>query len=357
MASFPRPSWRRVAVLALAGAGVAIGARLIRPQLPPPNLASGNGRLEAVEIDVATRTAGRIAAITVQEGEPVVAGQIVARMDTAMLEAELREAQAEGRRAASAVETASSTVLQRAHEWQAARATLQERQADLLRVRKRYERVGQLVGSGALPSEELDNTSAALQAARAAVTHAQADVAAAGTAVASARSLVVASQRSVEAASARIERLQADIRDGMLRSPGRGRVQFRIAEPGEVLGAGGKVLSLLDLGDVHMTFFLPTAQAGRVRIGSEARLVLDAAPQYVIPARITYVADVAQFTPRTVETAAEREKLMFRVKARVDPEVIRTYEPLVKTGLPGVAWVRLDPAIPWPERLSVRLPP
>ncbi len=331
-------------------------ARLIRPQPSPPNLASGNGRIEAVEIDIATRTAGRISAITVEEGEAVAAGQIVARMDTDTLEAELREAQAERRRADSTVETATSTVRQREHEWRAAQATLQERQADLERVRKRFERVGRLVGSGALPSEEYDNASAALDSARAAVSHAQADVAEAATAIATARSQVVASERSVDAAKARMERLRADITDATLRSPIHGRVQFRIAEPGEVLGAGGKVLNILDLADVHMTFFLPTAQAGRVRIGSEARLILDAAPQYVIPARISFVADVAQFTPRTVETAEEREKLMFRVKARVDPDVLQRYEPWVKTGLPGVAWVRLDASIPWPDRLTVRLP-
>jgi ABC-2 type transport system permease protein len=100
-------------------------------------------------------------------------------------------------------------------------------------------------------------------------------------------------------------------------------VQYRIAEPGEVMGEGGRVLNLVDLSDVYMTFFLPTAQAGRVTLGSEVRLVLDAAPQYVIPARATFVADVAQFTPKTVETQIEREKLVFRIKAHIPPDFER----------------------------------
>lgn len=357
MPRLPRLSRRSLAALGLLGGAIAIGARLLRPLPPPPHLASGNGRIEAVEIDIATRTAGRIDAILVDEGDPVSSGQIVGRMDTETLDAALREAQAERRRAVSTVETARSTVRQREDEWRAARATLAERQADLERVRKRFVRVRALVASGALSNEDFDNGSAALDSARAAVSHARADLEAAATSIATARSEVVASQESVDATRARIERLRADIDDALLRSPRAGRVQFRIAQPGEVLSAGGKVLNILALDDVHMTFFLPTVQAGRVGLGSEARLILDAAPRYVIPARITYVADVAQFTPRTVETAEEREKLMFRVKARVDPALLRKYEQRVKSGLPGVAWVRLDPSIPWPERLQVRLPP
>lgn len=123
-----------------------------------------------------------------------------------------------------------------------------------------------------------------------------------------------------------------------------------------MLGPGGKVLNLIDLGDVYMTFFLPTASAGRVRIGAESRLVLDAAPQFVIPAHVSYVADVAQFTPKTVETAEEREKLMFRIKAQIDPSLLKKYIRSAKTGLPGIAYVRLDDRSEWPAHLQVRLP-
>ncbi len=129
-------------------------------------------------------------------------------------------------------------------------------------------------------------------------------------------------------------------------------MQYRVAQPGEVLSAGGRVLNLVDLGDVFMTFFLPTAQAGRVMMGSEARIVLDAAPQYLIPAKVTFVADVAQFTPKTVETNEERQKLMFRIKAHISPELLRKYIKLVKTGVPGVAYVQLDPQAKWPGRLQ-----
>ena len=90
--------------------------------------------------------------------------------------------------------------------------------------------------------------------------------------------------------------------------------------------------------------------------GAEVRLVLDAVPQFVIPAKVTYVSDVAQFTPKTVETAQERQKLTFRIKAHIDRGLLEKYVRDVKTGLPGVAYVQLDPQTAWPANLEVKLP-
>ena len=160
---------------------------------------------------------------------------------------------------------------------------------------------------------------------------------------------------AVDAAKAAIESINADLNDSVLKAPRDGRVQYRVSQPGEVLAAGGRVLNMVDLGDVYMTFFLPTADAGRVAIGAEVRLVLDAIPQYVIPAKATFVADVAQFTPKTVETEEERQKLMFRIKAHIAPELLRQHIEHVKTGLPGMAYVQLDPAATWPDNLKIKL--
>ena len=152
------------------------------------------------------------------------------------------------------------------------------------------------------------------------------------------------------------EKIKTDIEEAVLRSPRAGRVQYRTAEPGEVLPAGGKLLTVLDLTDVYMTFFLPETVAGKVALGAEARLVLDAAKQYVVPAKISFVASAAQFTPKTVETATEREKLVFRVKAQIDPELLQKHRDQVKTGLPGVAYVKIAPTAQWPVSLEVKLP-
>jgi len=167
---------------------------------------------------------------------------------------------------------------------------------------------------------------------------------------------VAESRASIEAAKAAADKIRTDIDDATLKAPRGGRVQYRTAEPGEVLPAGGKVLTVLDLSDVYMSFFLPTTVAGKVAIGAEVRLVLDAIPQYVIPAKISFVDSAAQFTPKAVETSSERQKLVFRCKAQIDQEVLRKYRTQVKTGLPGVAYVTLDAAAQWPEQLQVKLP-
>ena len=192
------------------------------------------------------------------------------------------------------------------------------------------------------------------QGARAAVAAAEAQLAASDAAIGFAKAMVVDAEAAVDAARAAIESITTDINDSTLKSPRPGRVQYRVAQPGEVLSGGGRVLNLVDLGDVHMTFFLPTAQAGRIAIGADARIVLDAAPQYVIPAKISFVADVAQFTPKTVETEEERLKLMFRIKAQISPELLKKYIQHVKTGLPGIAYVRLSPDAAWPANLPAK---
>ena len=321
----------------------------------PAGIASGNGRIEATEIDVSTKASGRIREILVNEGDFVTAGQVLARMDTAQLEAQRRQAEAQLKRALISVDTARSLVEQREAERTAAQATIAQRQAELDAAEKRLARSSQLVKTNAVSQQTVDDDRASEESSKAAVAAAQAQLAAAEAAIGSAKATVVDAEAAVDAARAAIESIVADIDDSTLVSPRDGRVQYRVAQPGEVLSAGGRVLNLVDLGDVYMTFFLPTAQAGRVEIGSEVRLVLDAIPQYVIPAKVSFVADVAQFTPKTVETEEERQKLMFRIKAQIPPELLRKYIRYVKTGLPGMAYVRLDPDAAWPASLSGNL--
>lgn len=340
----------------VAGGGASILWQALRPKPLAAGFASSNGRIEAVEIDVAAKSAGRLDQVLGDEGDFVVQGQVLALMDTDVLSAQLSEAKADLRKATNAVETAQSTVTQRRSERTAAEAVVVQRSAQRKDARQHRRRQEQLFVKGAVSAQDLDDARAASYGAEAVVASARATVAASRAAITTASSQVVEAQSSVAAARARIEGIRSNIADSQLRAPRAGRVQYRVAQPGEVLAAGGKVLNLVDLSDVSMTFFLPTDQAGRVRLGAEVHLVLDAAPQLVIPARVTFVADVAQFTPKTVETAVERQKLMFRIKARIDPALLKRHIRSVKTGLPGMAYVRLDPRVPWPAALAVKVP-
>ena len=345
-------------LILVIGAGVAgyFGWQSFQPAPLPAGFAKSNGRIEATEVDIATKIPLRIKELLVDEGDMVSAGQVVAYMDTETLQAQRREAQAKLGQAISAVQSAKSTLAQRQSEKDAAEAAVLQREAVHDLATKNLQRAEELAPKGGIAREQVDTRRASLYDSRSAVAAAKANVAAADAAIATAQSFIITAEANVEAAKATVERIQSDIDDSTLKAPRAGRVQYRVAQAGEVLQSGGKVLNMIDLSNVYMTFFLPTDSAGRVKLGAEARIVLDAAPQFVIPAKVTFVADVAQFTPKTVETATERQKLTFRIKARILPEILEKYVHDVKTGLPGVAYVQLDPQAPWPADLEVRLP-
>lgn len=315
-------------------------------------IASGNGRIEAAEIDIAARTPGRLSDVLVKEGDFVEIGTVVARMDIEQLTAQKREAEAQLARARISIDTARSVVNQRQAEKEAALAVVAQNEVALQSAQKRLVRSEQLSRSGTMSEQALDDDRSRVETAKASLSAAKAQVAATDAAIGAARSNVIDAEASVDAARATVERVEVDMRDAELKAPRSGRIQYLLARPGEVVAAGGRVLNMLDVSDVYMTFFLPTAMAGRIAIGSDVRIVLDAAPQSAIPARISFVSDVAQFTPKTVETEQERQKLMFRLRAQVQKELLQTYLAQVKTGLPGQAYVKLDPAAEWPAPLA-----
>ncbi|SDO88132.1 HlyD family secretion protein [Lutimaribacter pacificus] len=318
----------------------------------PEGIAAGNGRIEATEIDIAALTGGRIASIHPVEGDFVKAGDVLVQMDVVQLNAQKRQAEAQLRRTEIGVETAKAMVTQAKAQRRAAEAAVDQAQAVADAAAQRFARSEQLAKSNAISQQVLDDSRASDRQAKAALASAQASHAASQAGISAAQAQVVDAEAAIEAAKASIDAITASIDDATLKSPRDGRIQYRIAQEGEIIGSGGRILSLVDLSDVYMTIFLPTSQAGRVRLGAEVRLVMDAAPQSVIPATVSYVADVAQFTPKTVETADEREKLMFRVRARIDPQLLTQYIEYVKTGLPGMAYLRLDPNVEWPAFLT-----
>ncbi len=299
-----------------------------RPALPP-GFAGGNGRLEANQVFVSTKYPGRIAEVLFNEGDTVEPGQVVARMDTSALEAQLREAEAQ---IAAAQENRRVTQTQVA-----------VKQADYDFARKQNDRSQSLVSTGGVSRREAEVDEAAMLSTRAQLAGSRAQVAQAAS--------------TITAAQATADRLRAEIKDAVLVAPIRSRVETRLAEPGEVLSAGGRVFSVNDLSDVYMYVYLPEQVTGKVPIGSEARIVLDAAPQYPIRATVAFVSPMAQFTPKTVETEEERHNLTFRVKLQIPRERLAQFEPLVKFGLPGMGYVRWDQSKPWPEKLQPKAVP
>lgn len=316
-----------VVVVLVAGAGGYLWWR-DNQDLLPDYIASGNGRIEAEEVHIATKYAGRVAEVLVNEGDMVEAGQVLARMDTGELRASLAAARA-------GIAQAQENVIE-------ARAQILQRESELKFAEEELTRAQTLAAKGHISEQQADQRRTAHDIAKAVLE--------------AARARLASTRRAVEAAEAQAELIQTQIDDSTLKAPRAGRVQFRLAEPGEVLASGGRVLTLLDLTDVYMTIFLPTDQVGRLLIGNEGRIVLDAVPQFVIPARVSFISAEAQFTPREVETRSEREKLMFRVKVKIAPDLLRAHIDRVRTGLPGVAYVMLGDGNAWPARFAVNLP-
>jgi HlyD family secretion protein len=294
-----------------------------QPQLPP-GIAFGNGRIEAQEIDIDTKFAGRISEILADAGDMVKAGQVVARMDTRDLSASLKKSQAAVSQAQKAIDESDANVVQQ--------------KSLLLLAQQEFDRANALLQKGAQTKEVVDQRQQTLDAANAALKAAQ--------------DRVVEFQHAAEASSHDVELNEVNIADNTLVAPTDGRVQYRIANIGEVLPVGGKVFTMLDISYVYMDVYLPTNAAGKVKIGSDARIVLDALPQLAIPAKVSFVATQAQFTPKTVETRSERDTLMFRIRAKIDPERLRIRADKVRSGLPGETYLLLDPATAWPARLQ-----
>ncbi|MBC9130013.1 efflux RND transporter periplasmic adaptor subunit [Frischella sp. Ac48] len=317
-----------------------------------PNFISGNGRIEGTEINISTKLAGRIEQIKVQEGEFVQVNQPLVIMQTDTLNAQLNEAKAQLLQAMSNEENAKAQLGLSISDKAAAEAIVNQRESDLDLAIKHLARTEKLYKTGALSVQQYDDDNAKMESAKAALQSAKSQVDSAQASVESAQANIQSAAAAIKVAEANITQIQADIDDSTLVAPVGGRIQYRIAQPGEVLSAGGKVLNLVNLSDIYLTFFLPETVVGKVAIGDEVRIVLDVIPNKSIPAYVSFVASVAQFTPKTVETKDERQKLMFRVKAQIKPELLKCFINQVKTGLPGVAWVKLDSNVAWPQELS-----
>jgi HlyD family secretion protein len=300
----------------------------LRGETLPAGIVKSNGRIEATQVDVSSKYPGRLAEVTVEEGSPVAQGQVIARVASPEYEAQLRAAEANVQKSKDALSAAEAEILSR-------QSALEFAKAD-------FGRGQELMKSGHITKQVFEQRKRNYDSAVAAVTSftSQRDQA----------------QSAIKSSEAEVERIESIIKDLTLVSPRNGRVQYQLARAGEVVAAGAPIVTILDLSDVYMTIFLPAGDAGRAAIGDEARIILDAVPDYVVPANVSFVAADAQFTPKTVETKDERAKLMFRMKLKVDPQVLQTYYTRVKTGVRGLGFVRTKPDVQWPADLQVKLP-
>jgi len=286
----------------------------------PDWVVRSNGRIEMTRTDIAVKYPGRLVSLLVHEGDVVQAGQVIAQQDDADALAQLEGARAARERAQGGLERAQGE--QAAHRSQADLARLDWTQTAGLHDR-------------ALVSD------VELRQRRLALSGASESVSAAGGAVGEARG-------AIAQADAQIRQVSNVLNDLRIRAPGPGRVEYRIVEPGTMMAPGGRLVSVVNPEDVTLTIFLPAAAASRIRLGDEARIV----PQgfaTALPARVSFVASDAQFTPKFVETANERDTLSYRVKLQIPADVARRYAGQLKAGMTADGYVRTEQGHAWPD--------
>ncbi|WP_109077476.1 HlyD family secretion protein [Aggregatibacter kilianii] len=290
-------------------------------------IAAVNGRLELKRLDIATLYPGRVEEILVQEGDEVKADQPLARLSSSISQTQVSGAQAQKKRAEDTVKRALAEMDARRQQAKVAKLEL--------------DNAAKLRRDNLISSSELERRQASYNATLAAVNTAEAAKSEA--------------EAAVEQAQAQLEQAQSQNTDMLIKAPKAGRVEYQIAEVGNVLGAGGKVVSLLDPTDTYINVFLTANQMNQIQLGDDARIVVDGMSA-VFPAKITFVANNAQFTPKSVETTEERAKLMFKVKLQIPVETALKYKPLLKGGMTALGYVKYDPQAQWPEGLAVKLP-
>lgn len=324
-----RKSRKWIVIAVVAAAAAYFGWRYWQGQQSelPPGIASGNGRIEAKLVDVSAKEPLRVGEVLVQEGDLVQPGQIVVRLDTTTLESQLAEALASVAAAEEQIGIVNASIARR-------RSEIELAEIEVDRVRK-------MLADNASSQREYDVRRMTLATTRSGLAEEQAKLASA--------------RQQVTVAEANAATIRTRIADATLNSPVLGRVLYRLTEPGEVLGAGGKAITLVNLEDVYMEIFLPSAQAGALKLGSEGRITVDSQPGRSAVGYITFVSPEAQFTPKEVETQSEREKLMFRVKLQIPKELVGNYIESIKTGVRGVGYVKVSESAAWPPWLETNV--
>jgi HlyD family secretion protein len=332
----------------------------------PAGIVSGNGRIEAKLSDASAKEPLRVKEVLVDEGDLVKPGQVLARLDTVTIEAEqakneaaVATAREQFTAAKAAIAGANADIAAANADIVAANAAVERQQGEIQLAQTEADRQRRMLAENATSQALFDTRQTALETSKTTLKsiQAQTDAARARAAAAEARAATAqsqadAAQQQIQVAQAQVEVTKSRIKDATLVSPITGRVLYRLVEPGEVLGPGGKALTIVDLSDVYMEIFLPSDQAAVLKTGAPARITVDYEPDKSAAGFVSFVSPEAQFTPKQVETKSEREKLMFRVKIQLPPELVTHYVEQIKTGVRGVGYVKVSPDAKFPEWLE-----
>jgi len=297
---------------------------------------SASGTIEAIEVNVSSKVSGQILGLAVEEGARVKPGDVLATVDHAAADIQLRQAEA-------GVDLAQAQLVllrngSRKEDIQQAEAALKQADANLQVAADDARRMRELLNTGSVTAKQRDDAEARL-------TVAEAQRSAAAEALNKVRRL--ARPEEIQAAEARLAQARASadllaktIADCTITAPGGGIVTHKAVEAGELVAPGSTVVTLAELDSVYVMIYVTEKEMGRVRLGDGVEVRIDAFPDKVFAGKITYISPEAEFTPKNVQTKEDRVKLVFGVKVEIENK-----DGLLKPGLPADALFRAAPEV------------
>ncbi len=285
---------------------IAIGSwwaytRYVKVEALPDGLVQANGRIEGDLISVSSKYPGRIARITVEEGDSVVAGDVLVELEAREIEAKVRQAE----QAAEAVR----------HQVEAASSQCEQTERDA-------QRYAELYAEGTATQREAEQAELADEVAQ---------------------EKRIAAEAQLEQARAAYDEACVARDELTLSAPSDGVVTNRLHEPGVVIAAGSPVLTLVDMDKLHLKVYVPENLIGQLRLGLPAKIYSDAFPDDPYDATVSYISSRAEFTPKEVQTPDERVKLVYAVKLALTENPDHRLTP----GIPADAVIRWDESIAW----------
>ncbi|MBT8488268.1 MAG: HlyD family efflux transporter periplasmic adaptor subunit [Gemmatimonadetes bacterium] len=300
---------------------------VLRPGTGDPASLEASGTVEATTADLGFQLPGRIQELPAAEGDAVVAGQRLARLDTRELEAGLLAARA--REAAAAARLAELLAGARPQEIATAEAAQRSASQQAATARRELERARTLFEGGAISRQDLGRAETAVDVAEAA--HEQASEALALVREGPRSETIRAQRAAVDQASASAAQVEAQLDNAVVSAPFAGVVTVRHREPGETVAPGAPVVTVLNRDDRWVRIYVREDLIGRVQIGMSASIRSDSYPDREYEGEVVFIGSEAEFTPRNVQTEEERTKLVYPVKVRITGD--DGYE--LKPGIPA----------------------
>jgi HlyD family secretion protein len=350
-----------VAVVVVVGLGVFFWQQ--QSGKIPDGILLSTGRIEGREVNVSSRVQGRLSLLKCDEGDTVKKGQLLAILESDQAYAQTGAAQESlniaqrqqeqawldldysQRNSTSAIWAAQASVAQ-------ARAQLSKAVSIQQIAQRNFQRYSKLFNDGAISASEFDSRKLDYDSSTADVTNAMEFFEAAKASLETARSSTVSvdvkqkqvevSQANVNAYRAKLQELSANQQELQIFAPIDGTIITRPVEVGQVVNAVSPLFVMINLNNIYMKIYIPESQIGKLQLGSEARIYVDAYADRYFVGKVTKISDQAQFTPKNVETKEERVKLVFAVEIAVDNP-----EGALKPGMPGDVVLRWKGDVPW----------